>query len=91
MGAEHADGLLLVRHGMEWSDPTFVTLSNFDVGFLAGVSRSELLMYVLTDRAVRQFLSGAGRVSGSGGLCWMIGAWGAGSRRYLRRRAGPDH
>lgn len=81
LGAERAAGVLLARHGTNWSDPVFITLTNVDLGFLAGASRSELIMYVLSDQAVQQFLDGSRRFSGSGGFAladWGLGGLGIG-------------
>ncbi|MDT8332934.1 lipid-binding SYLF domain-containing protein [Roseomonas gilardii] len=81
LGAERAEGIFLVRHGTVWSDPVFITLTNVDLGFLAGASRSELIMYVLSDQAVQQFLDGSRRFSGSGGFAladWGLGGLGVG-------------
>ncbi|MBC9207456.1 lipid-binding SYLF domain-containing protein [Roseomonas aerophila] len=76
LGAQLGDGILLTRHGNLWSDPVFVKLSNYNLGFLAGASDSTLVMMLLSQGAVRQFVAGASRFSGSGGF--SIGEWGVG-------------
>ena len=68
----------MVRAG---SDPVFVRLSNYDIGFLAGVAKSELMMLILTDSAVSQFIDGVSKLSAGGGLAvgeWGVGGMGAG-------------
>jgi lipid-binding SYLF domain-containing protein len=46
LGSQQGVGVLLARHGQVWSDPVFIRLSNYDVGFLAGASKSEVMMLV---------------------------------------------
>ncbi|HET7882190.1 MAG TPA: lipid-binding SYLF domain-containing protein [Acetobacteraceae bacterium] len=76
VGTQQGVGVLLTRHGEVWSDPVFVRLSNYDIGFLAGIAKSELMMLILTDSAVSQFIDGASKLSAGGGLA--VGDWGAG-------------
>lgn len=76
VGAEIGSGILMTRHGNAWSDPVFVKLSNYNVGFLAGASDSSLVMLLLSQDAVRQFVAGSSRFSGSGGF--SLGEWGVG-------------
>jgi len=81
LGAQQGVGVLLARHGESWSDPVFVRLSNYDIGFLAGVAKSELMMLILTDSAVSQFIDGVSKLSAGGGLAvgeWGVGGMGAG-------------
>lgn len=81
VGAEFANGMVLARHGSSWSDPVFVRLSNYDVGFLAGAEKSTVLMLILTDAAIDQFVQGTRKISSSGGFAlgeWGVGGMGAG-------------
>ena len=47
-GPQQGDRCPLSRHGQVWSDPVFIRLSDYDIGFLAGASKSEVMMLVLT-------------------------------------------
>ncbi len=68
VGYEGGGGVLLRRHGEDWSDPVFLDVSRLSIGFQAGVRESDLLLLVMTDRAIDDFISGVSKVSGSGGF-----------------------
>jgi lipid-binding SYLF domain-containing protein len=76
VGSQQGIGVLLARHGQVWSDPVFIRLSNYDVGFLAGASKSEVMMLVLTDSAINQFIDGVSKLSAGGSFA--VGDWGVG-------------
>jgi lipid-binding SYLF domain-containing protein len=76
LGAQRGLGVLLVRHGQMWSDPVFIRLSDYDIGFLAGAEKSEVMMLVLTDSAIRQFIDGVSKLSAGGSFA--VGDWGVG-------------
>jgi lipid-binding SYLF domain-containing protein len=76
LGAQQGVGVLLARHRQVWSDPVFIRLSNYDVGFLAGASKSEVMMLVLTDSAINQFVDGVSKLSAGGSFA--VGDWGVG-------------
>jgi lipid-binding SYLF domain-containing protein len=76
LGSQQGVGVLLARHGQIWSDPVFIRLSNYDVGFLAGASKSEVMMLVLTDSAISQFVDGVSKLSAGGSFA--VGDWGVG-------------
>jgi len=68
VGYEGGSGLLLRRHGEDWSDPAFLTVSRLSVGLQAGMRESDLLLMIMTDQAIADFISGVSKVSGSGGF-----------------------
>jgi lipid-binding SYLF domain-containing protein len=76
LGSQQGVGVLLARHGQVWSDPVFIRLSNYDLGFLAGASKSEMMMLVLTDSAISQFIDGVSKLSAGGSFA--VGDWGVG-------------
>jgi lipid-binding SYLF domain-containing protein len=76
LGAQRGVGVLLARHGQVWSDPVFIRLSDYDIGFLAGAEKSEVMMLVLTDSAIRQFIDGVSKLSAGGSFA--VGDWGVG-------------
>lgn len=80
LGYEEGSALFMARHGEEWSDPVFVSLSLKSVGFQVGVKESEVLMMILTREAVDQIVQGLGRVAGTGGFALGgLGVGGAGA------------
>jgi lipid-binding SYLF domain-containing protein len=76
LGSQQGIGVLLSRHGQVWSDPVFIRLSDYDIGFLAGASKSEVMMLILTDSAINQFIDGVSKLSAGGSFA--IGEWGVG-------------
>ena len=77
VGMEGGTGLLLVRHGEAWSDPAFVKLSTKSAGFQFGVKESEMMMLVLTRKAVENIVDGVSRIGGTGGFA--LGSMGVGT------------
>jgi lipid-binding SYLF domain-containing protein len=64
-GAEGGDGVLVarVRHG--WSSPAFYNMGSASFGFQAGLEKAEIVLLVMSDRALRalersEFKFGAG-------------------------------
>ncbi len=76
LGAQRGVGVLLARHGQVWSDPVFIRLSDYDIGFLAGAEKSEVMMLILTDSAIKQFIDGVSKLSAGGSFA--VGDWGVG-------------
>ena len=62
------------RHNQEWSDPVFFSLSQASAGFQAGVKKSHVIMLLMTDTAVDNFVKGNMPIGGSGGF--TIGKYG---------------
>ncbi|MGH6871329.1 MAG: lipid-binding SYLF domain-containing protein [Rhizomicrobium sp.] len=52
-GAEGGDGVLLARTRHGWSDPAFYSLGSASFGLQAGLEQSQLVMIIMTDRALR--------------------------------------
>ena len=64
-GGSGGRGVLLVRgEGGKWNGPAFYTLGTTSVGFQAGVSNSEVVMLVMTDKGVNSLLSNAMKLGG---------------------------
>jgi len=68
IGGQWGKGIMFVRHGENWSDPVFVKLGSFQIGFLAGGQSVGLIGALLTKRALDRVLAGRSLVSGSGDL-----------------------
>jgi lipid-binding SYLF domain-containing protein len=81
VGRQSATGLFFRRRGHEWADPVFMEFSNFSVGLQGGVSSSQLVMIIMTDRAADGLLKGVSKFGGSGGFAladWGISGSGGG-------------
>jgi len=64
-GGSGGRGVLLVRgDGGKWNGPGFYTLGTTSVGFQAGVSNSEVVMLVMTEKGVNSLLSNAMKLGG---------------------------
>jgi lipid-binding SYLF domain-containing protein len=68
IGGQWGEGFMFIRHGENWSDPVFVKLGSFQLGFLAGGQSVDLIGALLTKRALDRVLAGKAMVSGSGDL-----------------------
>lgn len=76
VGIERGTGFLLRRHGKDWSDPVFVLFSEASIGYQAGVKESHMLILLMTDAAVDNFVKGKIELGGTGGFA--IGTYGMG-------------
>jgi lipid-binding SYLF domain-containing protein len=74
---EKGNGMILRRHGQEWSDPVFLSISEYSVGFQAGIKESALIMLIMTDKAVGELVNGLQKVGGTGGFA--LGSLGLGT------------
>jgi lipid-binding SYLF domain-containing protein len=52
-GAEGGDGVLLARTRHGWSDPAFYSLGSASFGLQIGLEQSQLVIIIMTDRALR--------------------------------------
>jgi len=74
VGYETGTGFLMCRHGKEWSDPVFFTLSGTSAGWQMGGKTERVVILLMTDLAVDGFVNGKMKIGGSGGFA--IGTWG---------------
>jgi len=77
VGLAKGQGMVLRRHGQEWSDPVFLSLSEYSVGTQIGVKESALIMIMMTDEAVDDLVKGLQKMAGTGGFA--LGGWGVGA------------
>ena len=77
VGFSGGDGVLLRRHGDTWSDPVFMAVKAQSVGMQLGAQESNLLMLIMTDKAVDDLLTGVSKVGGTSGFA--LASWGAGA------------
>jgi SH3 domain-containing YSC84-like protein 1 len=52
-GAEGGNGVLIARTRHGWSDPAFYTLGSASFGLQAGLEQSQLVIIIMSDRALR--------------------------------------
>ena len=78
--ASGGEGVLLRRHGDQWSDPIFLHIGGVGLGFEAGGEDESLAMVIMTDAGVDQLIDGVVRLGGSGGFALAdLGIEGAGA------------
>ncbi len=75
-GGQWGRGILLVRHGQQWSDPVFIKLGALQIGLLAGFQRVDAAGAILSQAALERVLAGKSRVSGSGDATIGVGVSG---------------
>ena len=69
VGGSGGRGVLMARgDGGKWNGPAFYNVSTAEVGFLAGVSSSEVVMLVTTDKGVNALLSSSMKLGGDASI-----------------------
>lgn len=65
IAGEDGRGVLLVRHGTDWSDPIVITLTTTSIGFQAGAQVSAGVLAIMADGGTKRLLDGAINVGGT--------------------------
>lgn len=90
VGGSGGQCVIVARTGdrLDWSAPSFCTLGEASVGLQFGFQKSETMMLAMTDRALRELLSGATRFGGDASLA--AGLVGRGVKGETTGRLGVD-
>ena len=67
-GAEGGNGVLLSKTGNQWSQPAFYTLASGSFGLQAGLQQAEVVMLIMSDRALDAVKRSEFKVGASGGI-----------------------
>jgi lipid-binding SYLF domain-containing protein len=67
-GAEGGDGVLLARTRHGWSDPAFYSLGSASFGLQIGLEQAQLVMFIMSDRALRGIEQGKFKLGAGAGL-----------------------
>jgi lipid-binding SYLF domain-containing protein len=67
-GAEGGDGVLLARTRHGWSQPAFYTLGSASFGLQIGLEQAQLVMFIMSDRALRGIEQGKFKLGAGAGL-----------------------
>jgi len=78
-GAEGGDGVLLARTRHGWSDPAFYSLGSASFGLQIGLEQSQLVMIIMTDRALRAIERSKFKFGADAGLTVVTLGAGAGA------------
>ncbi len=69
VGGEGGTGVLLTKAaGNNWSNPAIYTLASASFGLQIGLQESELVLFVMSDRALRAFMQDEFKVGAEAGL-----------------------
>ena len=67
-GAEGGNGVLLARTGGGWSPPAFYSLGSASFGLQAGLEKAQIVMLIMSDRALKAIQDGDVKLGAGGGL-----------------------
>jgi lipid-binding SYLF domain-containing protein len=67
-GAEGGEGVLLARTRRGWSPPAFYTLGSASFGLQIGLEQAELVMFIMSDRALRGVEAGKIKLGAGAGV-----------------------
>ena len=67
-GAEGGDGVLVAKTGNGWSAPAFYALGSASFGLQAGLEQTQLVMLLMSDKAVRAIEEGNFKFGAGAGL-----------------------
>ena len=87
-GAEGGDGVLLRRSGRGWSSPAFYSMGSASFGFQAGLQDAQVVMVIMTDRALRAIERSKFKFGAGAGL--TVVTLGAGVEGATSANAGGD-
>ncbi len=68
VGGEGGDGLLLTRDAQGWSDPSFYTIGSASFGLQIGLEQSELVLFIMSDKALHSFTADEFKIGAQAGL-----------------------
>ena len=68
VGGQGGQAVLMVRGGDGWSDPAFYTVGSASFGLQIGAQESELIMFVMSDRALAALMRNKFEIGANAGL-----------------------
>jgi lipid-binding SYLF domain-containing protein len=68
VGGEGGDGVIMVRRGRGWSSPAFYALGAASFGLQVGLEQSEVIMLLMTQKAVEGVLHDQFKIGAQAGL-----------------------
>jgi lipid-binding SYLF domain-containing protein len=67
-GAEGGNGVLMANNNGTWSDPAFYTMGSASFGLQAGLEQTEVVMLIMSDRALQSITRGQFKFGADAGL-----------------------
>ena len=78
-GAEGGSGVLMKKNGNTWSAPAFYTMGSASFGFQAGLQQAEIVMLLMSDRALDQVTRSEFKLGAGAGITMVSLGGGAGA------------
>jgi lipid-binding SYLF domain-containing protein len=72
VGGEGGNGVLMARHGAQWSYPAFYTLASASFGLQIGLEVAEVVLFVMSDRALSAWMRNEVKLGGQAGLTVLV-------------------
>jgi lipid-binding SYLF domain-containing protein len=72
LGGEGGNGVLMARHGAHWSYPAFYTLASASFGLQIGVEVAEVVLFVMSQRALQAWMTDQVKLGGQAGLTVLV-------------------
>src|SRR5262249_14854473 len=77
VGGEGGNGVLMARHGNVWSHPAFYTLASASFGLQIGLEVAEVVLLVMSNRALNAWMQDEVKLGGHAGLTVLVVGSGA--------------
>jgi lipid-binding SYLF domain-containing protein len=68
VGGEGGEGVLLTKSAGTWSDPAFYTLASGSFGLQVGLEQAEMVVFVMSDKALNAFMQDEFKIGAQAGL-----------------------
>jgi lipid-binding SYLF domain-containing protein len=78
-GAEGGSGVLMANNNGTWSDPAFYTMGSASFGLQAGLEQTEVVMLIMSERALQSVTRGQFKFGADAGLTVVSLSAGAGA------------
>jgi SH3 domain-containing YSC84-like protein 1 len=72
IGGEGGNGVLMARHANHWSNPAFYTLASASFGLQIGLEVAEVVLFVMSDRALNAWMQDEVKLGGQAGLTVLV-------------------
>jgi lipid-binding SYLF domain-containing protein len=72
VGGEGGNGVLMARHGNRWSEPAFYTLASASFGLQIGLEVAEVVLFVMSERALNAWMRDEVKLGGQAGLTVLV-------------------
>jgi SH3 domain-containing YSC84-like protein 1 len=72
IGGEGGNGILMARHGNRWSNPAFYTLASASFGLQIGLEVAEVVLFVMSERALNAWMQDEVKLGGQAGLTVLV-------------------